>query len=314
MEIKYILVTGGTGLVGSAIKSIISDNENEKWIFVNSKDADLTNYFATKKLFKKYKPTHVIHLAGMVGGLFQNLNDNLDFFRQNMLINDNVLLCCFQFNVKKVISCLSTCIFSDKIEFPTNEDGLHLNEPHFSNFGYSYSKRMIDVLNRAYFEKHGCLFTSIIPCNVFGPHDNFNLNKSHVIPALIHKIYNAKNNDEPLIIYGTGKPKRQFIYSKDLAKLIIWVLKNYDSILPIILAPNEEEEISISDAVNVIIKTSNFKGEIKYDITKSDGVYKKTVSNAKLTSLYKNFKFTPFKKAMKETVNWFEENYEIARK
>ncbi|XP_046844817.1 GDP-L-fucose synthase-like [Xenia sp. Carnegie-2017] len=316
-EEKVIMVTGGTGLVGQAIK-IISEKEEkkekERWIFLSSKDGDLSNTEETKAIFEKYKPTHIIHLAAMVGGLFRNLKYNLDFLRKNILINDNILQCSFEYKVSKCVSCLSTCIFPDKTTYPINETMVHDGPPHDSNFGYSYAKRLIDIQNKAYNAQHGCNFTSVIPTNVFGPHDNFNVEDGHVIPGLINKIYNAKKEGKPFVVWGTGKPRRQFIYSLDLARLMIWVLRDYNEVSPIILSVGEEDEVSIKDAVEMIVEAMNFKGELTYDTSKSDGQFKKTASNAKLRKYRPDFKFTDFKQALQETCEWFETNYEAARK
>ena len=195
---KTIVVTGGTGLVGQAIRELVENDKcsDETWVFVGSKDANLSNTEETESLFKKHKPTHVIHLAAMVGGLFHNMSHNLDFLLTNMHINDNVLQTSFKLGVKKVVSCLSTCIFPDKTSYPIDETMVHLGPPHPSNYGYSHAKRLIDILNRGYFEQHGCMFTSVIPCNVFGPYDNFNLQSSHVIPGLIRKLHSAIEKGE----------------------------------------------------------------------------------------------------------------------
>ncbi|XP_008213278.1 probable GDP-L-fucose synthase isoform X2 [Nasonia vitripennis] len=239
---KIILVTGGSGLVGKAIQSVVQTENpsNEKWIFVSSKDADLCDKKSTEKLFEKHKPTHVIHLAAMVGGLFHNMAHNLDFLRNNLHMNDNVLQTAHEYGVVKVVSCLSTCIFPDKTTYPINETMVHNGPPHPSNYGYSFAKRLIDVQNRAYHDQHGRLYTSVIPCNVFGPHDNFNPSASHVIPGLMRKLYDlikdGNTEDKVFTVLGTGKPLRQFIYSIDLAKLFIWVLREYNSVNPIILS------------------------------------------------------------------------------
>lgn len=317
-KFDIILVTGGTGLVGKAIEYVIQNDKlnGEKWIFVGSKDANLSDKEATQKLFALHKPTHVIHLAALVGGLFHNMSRNLDFFRINCLINDNVLNTAYETGVKKVISCLSTCIFPDKTTYPIDETMIHNGPPHSSNFGYSYAKRMIDVANRGYYEQYGKMFTSIIPCNVFGPYDNFELKNSHVIPGLIHKMYIAKKNDnQTFTVLGSGKPLRQFIYSRDLAKLIVWVLREYNDVDPIILSVDEKDEVSISDVAKLIADASDFNGVIKFDISAADGQLKKTASNSKLKRLLKsNFEFTPLKIAIEETVGWFKGNYDIARK
>lgn len=315
---KTVLVTGGTGLVGRAIQAVVQENPekhgNETWVFLSSKDADLTNYEATEACFKKHNPTHVIHLAAMVGGLFKNLKYNLDFFRKNSLINDNVLQVCHELDVQHCVSCLSTCIFPDKTSYPIDETMIHNGPPHSSNYGYAYAKRMIDVQNRAYHDQHGRHYTSVIPTNIYGPYDNYNLEDSHVIPGLIHKTYIAMKNGEDITAWGTGSPLRQFIYSKDLARLFIWTLEEYGSVEPIILSVPEEDEVSIKDVVHMVAEAANFQGKIVFDTTKSDGQFKKTACNDKLKKLNPGFKFTPIKDGIKASVDWFFENYDIARK
>lgn len=210
---QIVLVTGGSGLVGQAIRMIVEQQQQQEspsnnkyqFIFVSTKDGDLSILNEARQIFEKYRPNYVIHLAAMVGGLFRNLKYNLEFLRTNLAINDNVLLLAKEFHVQKCISCLSTCIFPDKTTYPIDETMIHLGPPHQSNFGYSYAKRMIDILNHAYSDhfKNNLadyvvdgsnqlpIFTSIIPTNVYGPYDNFNLEDSHVIPGLIYKAYNA---------------------------------------------------------------------------------------------------------------------------
>ncbi|XP_025098644.1 GDP-L-fucose synthase-like [Pomacea canaliculata] len=315
-EKKVILVTGGTGLVGKAIEAIAREEEkrsDEEWFFASSKDGDLSDRAQTQALFDRVKPTHVIHLAALVGGLFRNLKYNLDFFRINSLINDNVLNISYQTGVKKVVSCLSTCIFPDKTTYPIDETMIHNGPPHTSNFGYSYAKRMIDVQNRGYHQQHGCHFTAVVPTNVYGPYDNFNLEDGHVLPGLIHKAHTAQKEKKPFVIWGTGAPRRQFIYSLDLARLMIWVLREYQEIDPIILSVSEEEEVSIKEAAEAVLEAMNFKGEVILDTTKSDGQFKKTASNAKLKKLRPDFRFTPFKQAIKETCDWYLTNYPKVR-
>jgi len=283
-------------------------------VFLGSKDANLCNLDSTRAAFEKYHPTHVIHLAASVGGLFKNMRERVEMIRDNMAINDNVLLCAKDFKVVKCVSCLSTCIFPDKTTYPIDETMVHLGPPHSSNEGYAYAKRMIDVLNRAYNLEYGCNFTSVIPTNIFGPHDNYNLADSHVIPGLIHKTYIAKQNNTDLVVYGSGKPLRQFIYSLDLAKLFVWVLDNYDQLDPIILSVGEEDEISIGDVAKMIAESMDFKGKLVFDTSKADGQYKKTASNKKLKELYPGLSFTPIQDALKTSCQWFIDNYEKARK
>ncbi|KAK2460805.1 hypothetical protein APHAL10511_007275 [Amanita phalloides] len=317
-----ILVTGGRGLVGRAIEHIINTEpegsrfgkkSRETWIFVGSSDGDLRDLEQTHKLYEKYKPTHVIHLAALVGGLFKNMKYKLSFLRDNILINDNVLHTSYENNVKKVISCLSTCVFPDKVEYPLDETKIHGGLPHQSNFGYAHAKRLVDVQNHAYKEQYGCNFTSAIPTNVFGPNDNFDLEDSHVIPGLIHKCYLAKKNGTPFVVSGTGKPLRQFIYSYDLAKMFIWMLREYNDVEPVILSVGEDEEVSIKEVADAIVKAVGFEGTYMFDTSKADGQFRKPASNKKLLTLMGGFQFTPFNQALDETVQWFLANYNNAR-
>ncbi|KAG8902620.1 hypothetical protein FRC00_008712 [Tulasnella sp. 408] len=332
---SVILVTGGSGLVGQAIKYVIETEpvgskfgkrEGETWVFATSKDGDLRDPKATEAMFEKYKPTHVIHLAALVGGLFKNMKYKLTFLRDNMLINANILESSHnpggapRPKIEKVISCLSTCVFPDKVTYPLDENKVHSGPPHDSNFGYAHAKRMVDVYNHAYKEEFGMNFTSAIPTNVFGPHDNFDLEDSHVIPGLIHKTYKVKkeieagNKDAKLTVAGTGKPLRQFIYSRDLAKLFIWMLREYDDVEPLILSVGEDEEVSIEEVAKAITKAFGIEGQYKFDTSRADGQFRKPATNAKLLSLVgSDFKFTPFDEALQETVDWFLQNYETAR-
>ncbi|KAG6875685.1 hypothetical protein C0992_002837 [Termitomyces sp. T32_za158] len=335
-----VLVTGGTGLVGKAIKHVVETEpvgsrfgkkEGETWIFASTKDGDLRDAEQTRLLFEQYQPTHVIHLAALVGGLFKNMKykvhlldsfpstiltliyPQLTFLRDNILINDNVLHAAHAHKAQKVISCLSTCVFPDKVEYPLDETKIHNGLPHESNFGYAHAKRMVDVQNHAYKEEFGCNFTSAIPTNVFGPSDNFDLEDSHVIPGLIHKCYLAKKNGTPFVVSGTGKPLRQFIYSRDLAKLFIWQLREYDDVEPVILSVGENEEVSIKDVADAIVKAVGFEGQYTFDTDRADGQFRKPASNKKLLGLIGGFEFTPFKEALDTTVQWFLQNYDNAR-
>ncbi|XP_069882087.1 GDP-L-fucose synthase isoform X3 [Dipodomys merriami] len=343
-----ILVTGGSGLVGRAVQKVVADGARlpgEEWVFVSSKDADLTDAAQTQALFQKVQPTHVIHLAAMVGGLFRNIKYNLDFWRKNMHINDNVLHSAYEVGARKVVSCLSTCIFPDKTSYPIDETMIHSGPPHSSNFGYSYAKRMIDVQNRS------------APCSPPGPLGRgrglkWPISSSMAAPsppssppmslgptttstsrmatccpasstrctwprvsaAARHTLARVPHSGSALTVWGTGKPRRQFIYSLDLAKLFLWVLREYNEVEPIILSVGEEDEVSIREAAEAVVEAMDFHGEVTFDTTKSDGQFKKTASNGKLRAYLPDFRFTPFKQAVKETCAWFTEHYEQARK
>jgi len=315
---RVVMVTGGTGLVGKGIEAFLaSDDEakNESWIFLSSRDGDLRSMEDTQAIFRKFRPTHVIHLAAKVGGLFANMSQKVEFYRENVLINDNIMECCRLFKVKKLVSCLSTCIFPDKTTYPIDEGMVHDGPPHTSNEGYAYAKRMIDVLNRCYHDEYGCMMTSIIPTNIYGPHDNFSTKGGHVIPSLIHKAYVAKQTNGTFEIWGSGSPLRQFIFNQDLGALAVWVMRSYDSIEPIILSVPEEDEVSIRDVALMVAEAAGLReDQIKFDTSKADGQFKKTACNDKLRKLRPDYKFKPIRQGIKEAYDWFSSNYESARK
>jgi len=309
-----ILVTGGFGLVGQAIQSIKHMYENYTFIFISSKDCDLTNMTQTQELFENVKPDYVIHLAAFVGGLFKNIKYKVEMYEKNILINHNILKCCHDYKVKKVVSCLSTCIFPDKTTYPINETMLHDSPPHNSNDCYAYAKRMLEIQSKAYQQQYGDNFICVIPTNIYGEYDNFSLDDGHVIPALIHKCYNAKKNKEKFVICGTGKPLRQFIYSKDLARLMMWSLLEYKEKDSIILSVGEKDEVTIKQVGIEIAKQFNYEHMIEFDKSYPDGQFKKTADNSKLMNLNNKFLFTKIEDGIKLTIDWFIKHYDECRK
>ncbi len=305
-----VLVTGGSGLVGMSLKNI---TQKDNWFFISSKDCDLTKFSDTYKYFSNIRPTYVIHLAAHVGGLYKNMNYKVDMFEINNMINHNVLKCSYLLGVKKVVSCLSTCIFPDKTSYPINETMLHNGPPHSSNDAYAYSKRMLEVHSNAYNQQYNTNFICVIPTNIYGPYDNYSLKNAHVIPALIHKCYLSKSKNEKFIIKGSGKPLRQFIYSEDLAFLIKWTLYNYEQKDSIILSCCEKDEVSIADVAKCIAKSFDYEGMIEFDESYSDGQFKKTADNSKLIKLIGNYKFTNLEEGIKKSVSWFVDNYPNCR-
>ena len=308
-----ILITGGSGLVGCGLKSIIQNYDYE-FIFISSKDCDLTNYEKSDLFFHRTKPDFVIHCAANVGGLFKNMNHKVEMLESNVIMNLNVLKLSHKYNVKKLICILSTCIFPDKTSYPIDETMLHNGPPHNSNDAYAYAKRLMETHVNAYNTQYNTNFVCVIPTNIYGMNDNFSLKDGHVLPALIHKCYLAKMKNEDFVICGSGKPLRQFIYNIDLAKLIMFVLINYDKKTPIILSVDEKDERSIKNVGTLIAKEFDYEDRIKFDTSYSDGQYKKTASNDLLKSYLPEFNFTPLENGIKETVNWFKINYDTVRK
>ncbi len=299
-----ILVTGGNGLVGS---EFVGDH----YFKPSSKIYDLRRTEDTNRLMLKGFDS-IIHCAAKVGGVGGNMNFKGDFFYDNIMMNTNVIEGARMSGVKNLVAFLSTCVFPDNVEYPLTESKIHLGPPHTSNDAYAYAKRMTDIQIRAYREQYGLNYKSVIPCNIYGPNDNYDIVNGHVLPSLIHKCYLARENKTPLSIWGSGKPLREFIYSKDVAKLTEWVLGNYNENEPIILSTSEEN--SIREVVDIIVELMNFKGEVIFDSSKPDGQFRKPSDNNKIRTYLPNFEFTPLYEGLKETIEFFENNYSFVRK
>lgn len=309
-----ILVTGGTGLIGSALKEYVeSIVDKNTWIFLSRKDCNLLEHLEVVSVFTEINPDYIIHLAAEVGGLFKNMTEKVKMLENNILINFNVLQVANQLNIQNVMCCLSTCIFPDKVVYPIKEEFLHDGPPHDSNYAYAYAKRLLDVHCRAYREQCNRNYFCVIPTNVYGPHDNFNLKDGHVIPALIHQCYLAKQDNKPFYVKGSGKPLRQFIYSLDIAKCIYHLLFNYKISKSIILSVSEKDETTIGQVAELIAEAMSYK-KIEFQNEFPDGQFKKSVNNDLLISLLpSDFTFMTIQKGITETVKWFCDNYDIAR-
>ncbi len=302
MRYERTLVTGAGGLVGSTIETQFGPRSSE---------LNLMHFDAVCDYIKTNDIDSIIHCAAKVGGIKANSEHLGEFFYENTMMNMNVLEAARKTGVKKVVSFLSTCVFPDKATYPLTTEQIHEGEPHQSNYAYAYSKRMVEVQSRAYRDQYDCNFVTIIPCNVYGKNDNFNLESGHVIPSLIHKCYLAKQNDTDFEIWGTGRACREFIYAEDVGKLATWALKNYDDSEPLILS--SDDEVSIAHIAQEIAHRMQFNGAIFYN-QKLDGQLRKPSDNSKLKKLIGDFRFTSIEQGLEESIDWFVENYERARK
>jgi len=295
---KQVLITGASGLVGSEI-------DIPGAIKIRSKDFDLTNQEHVQAMFGRYKPSHVIHCAAKVGGLGANMRQPSEFFEDNILMNTLMLQEARLHNVKKFVGFSSTCVFPAEVEYPLTPDKIHLGPPHESNAAYAYAKRMAIVQMGAYREQYGINYTTVIPCNIYGPRDNYNVDQCHVIPALIRKCYEAVRDDQWFRVWGSGKPMREFIYSGDVAKLTQKILYDYEGHDPIILSTSEE--ISIGDIAKMIARLMNYDKQILFDKDKPDGQLRKPSDNTPLRTMYPDFEFTPIIDGLKKSISWFLE-------
>jgi GDP-L-fucose synthase len=306
---KKILVTGSNGLLGTALKKILGADH----IYHTRQDCDLLNYNDTYEYInycvKTYGINTIIHTAARVGGVKANLENNTKFFYENYYISNNVLKCAYELGIDNFVNVLSTCIFPDtNITYPLTYDQIDNGAPHFSNYGYSYAKRLSgyetkifrDVLNKNWF--------SVVATNLYGPNDNFNLENSHLIPGMIHRAYLAKQNNQPFTIWGDGSPLRQFVYSEDLARLIIWSIDNWTSREHCMMV--NEHEYSVMDIAMIIKNKFQIPDNmIIFDTDKPKGQFRKPA-----TSDVTHYKFKNIHDGISDTIDWFVSNYNTLRK
>lgn len=321
-----ILVTGGSGMVGSLLKDYITSlgNKNsDKYWFISSKDYDLTDIKQVERCFAERKYDKIIHLAAVVGGLYMNMNNNCRMLIDNLKININIIEQCHKNNIQRGVFCLSSCIYPQQPKtFPMTEDMLCNSEPHNSNEGYAYAKRMLYIMCKNYNKTYNREYICLSPVNLYGPYDNFSIDNGHVIPSLINRMYKTINNIEPYTsgkfdVFGTGNAERQFLFAPDFA-IIIYKILNSDVKEDLINVCNDYE-YKIKDIVNIISHELNFNKEnIKYNIEYSDGIIKKTVDNTVLKTIMKKYdiehEFININEGIKMTIEWFLYYYDELRK
>ena len=299
-----VLITGGTGMVGSAFQDL---ETSHNLTLVGSRQYDLRNPSDVAAMMRENCPDAIIHLAARVGGVKGNHDYVADFFSDNILINTNVLKQAHERGVPKVVSLLSTCVYPDKVLYPLTEDQIHNGPPHSSNFGYAYAKRMLDVHSRALRKQHGMDYTTVIPNNIYGPNDNFRSEYSHVVPAMIRNIYEAKHHGTPVSFWGSGSCLREFTFSGDVADILLWSVENYSSEYPLNIG--NPGEFAIKELAETLMEIMDFNGQVIWDETEPEGQYRKPSSNENFINVKGKYSYTSLETGLRKTVNWFLENY-----
>ena len=295
-------------MVGSAFKNIETEHE---FILVGSADYDLRFGSDCRCMIADHQPEAIIHLAAKVGGVEGNTDYVADFFRDNILINTNLLDAAKNQNIKKVVSLLSTCVYPDAVTYPLTEDQIHSGEPHRSNFGYAYAKRMLEVHSRAIRQQYGLNYITAVPNNIYGLNDNFDLENGHVIPAIIRKIWEAKESNKNPVFWGSGRALREFTFAEDIARALVLLVENYDDPEPINIG--SPGEVSILQVVEKISNCLNFLGETSWDLLKPEGQFRKPSSNEHFVKLFPSFRYTEFDKGIEKTCEWFTRRYPNVR-
>ena len=309
-----IYIAGHNGMVGSSIHRALTNQGYNNLIFKSSSELNLIDQASVDIFFEKENPEYVIIAAAKVGGILANDTYRGEFIYNNLMIQTNIIHSAHKHKVKKLLFLGSSCIYPKLCSQPIKEEYLLTGDLEQTNEPYAIAKIAGIKMCENYYRQYGDNFISAMPTNLYGINDNFDLSTSHVLPALIKKFHQAKtSNDEFVEIWGTGKPKREFLYVDDLADACIFLMKNieanqlYDDIKISHLNIGCGEDISISELASIISEIIDFKGEIRYDISKPDGTMRKLLDVTKMTNLGWSSSID-IKKGIDTTYNWFIKN------
>lgn len=282
---KKIFLAGKNGLLGSAIYKVLIENENKAIILKpNSNELNLANFLETDRWFKKNRPHYVILAAAKAGGILDNMNNPVNYMMDNIKIQTNVIECCYKYKIKKLIFIGSSCVYPKLSKNPIVESSLLDGKLEETNQWYAITKIHGIKMCQAFHDQFNCNFSSVMPCNLFGINDKFSDNNSHVIPALIKKFHNAKiKNKKKVEVWGSGKVKREFLFSEDCAEAIYLILKSnkYFDLINI----GSGKDISIKNLSKKIKNIINYRGDIKFNTSMPDGVKKKKLNIKKIKKL-----------------------------
>jgi GDP-L-fucose synthase len=286
-----IYIAGHRGMVGSAILRRLQKEGYANFSLKTSKELDLRDQKAVEKFFESEKPDYVFLAAAKVGGIQANNLYKADFIYDNLMIQTNVIHQSLVHKVKKLLFLGSSCIYPKFAPQPMKEEYLLTGKLEPTNDAYAIAKIAGIKMCEAYREQHGCNFFSVMPTNLYGPNDNYDLNNSHVLPALIRKFHEAKTGKRPFVeIWGTGSPKREFLHADDLADACYFLMKNYNDKDFINIGTGED--ISVKDLALLIMDIVGYKGELKFNTTKPDGTPRKLMDVSRLHQLGWKHKIT----------------------
>lgn len=291
-----VVVTGGTGLVGTYLQNYIDG------VYINSSHYDLTRESEVLDLYEDHKPDVVIHLAAKVGGIMDNIEHPFEYYEQNLLMNTYMVKYARLFKVEKFVGVLSSCIFPDVVDhYPMVEEDMHKDLPNANNFGYGYAKRVmgchIDIAR-----KQGLNFSYINPSNLYGEFEHGDVSRKHFVGALLEKIHTAKlNGDDRITLFGDGTPLRQFTFAKDVAEILDMIVKHDVKENMNVSTPNN---MTIDFMAREALEALNMHDmRIVYDMSKPNGQYRKDIDITKFKNIFPNYEFTSYVEGIKQTYN-----------
>jgi len=302
---KRIVVTGGAGFLGSKAVQKLEERGCKEIFVPRRKDYNLVEMEAVKRLYKDAKPDIVIHLAARVGGIGANMKNPGSFFYENLMMGVQLIEQGRLSGIEKFVAIGTICAYPKFTPVPFKEEDLWNGYPEETNAPYGLAKKMLLVQSQAYRQQYGFNAIYLLPVNLYGPGDNFDPKSSHVIPALIKKVFDAEDKGEKRIVaWGSGKPTREFIYVEDAAEGIVLATEKYNKPEPVNLGAGFE--ISIKDLAELICELAGFDGEIEWDTSKPDGQPRRRLDTSKAK---KGFGFeakTDFRAGLRKTIEWYK--------
>lgn len=304
---KRIVVTGGAGFLGRQVVKKLEERGCQGIIIPRSKDYNLVDMEAVRKLYRDAKPAIVIHLAARVGGIWATMRYPGSFLYENLMMGVQLMEQGRLFGVEKFITIGTVCAYPKFAPVPFKEEDLWYGYPEETNAPYGLAKKMLLVQSQAYRQQYGLNTIYLLPVNLYGPEDNFDPDSSHVIPSLIKKVFEAKDKGERRIVaWGTGKASREFLYVEDAAEGIVLATERYNGAAPINLGTGFE--ISIKELAGLICELASFDGEIDWDISKPDGQPRRCFDASKAKQEFGFEAKTTLQEGLKRTIAWYAAN------
>ncbi|MFA9492263.1 MAG: GDP-L-fucose synthase family protein [Anaerolineales bacterium] len=304
---KRVCVTGGAGFLGSYVQEGLRDRGVEDVFIPHIEDYNLVDADDVKKMLADANPDLVIHLAANVGGIGANLEHPAEFFYDNLMMGVQLMHESWKMGVQKFVAIGTVCAYPKFTPVPFREDELWNGYPEETNAPYGLAKKMMLVQSQAYRDQYDFNSIFLIPVNLYGPRDNFDLETSHVIPALIRKCFEAMDRGEKeLVVWGDGSPTREFLYAADAAEGILLAAEKYDASEPVNLGSGEE--ISIKSLTEMITSNTGFDGDLVWDTSKPNGQPRRGLDTTRADEYFGFTAPTSFAQGLKKTVEWYREN------
>ncbi len=304
---ERIVVTGGAGFLGSYVIEQFRKEKADNVFVPRSKEYDLVEKEDIIRMLKDAEPTVIIHLAAVVGGIGANMQNPGSFFYKNLMMGVQLMEQARLSKIKKFVALGTICAYPKFAPIPFKEEDLWNGYPEETNAPYGLAKKMMLVQSQAYRQQYGFNSIFILPVNLYGPRDNFDLNNSHVIPAMIRKFHEAKiNNKKEVVLWGDGSPTREFLYAEDCAEGIILATKKYDSSEPVNLGSGQE--ISIEKLAMIVSNEIGYQGKIVWDKNKPNGQPRRKLDVSKAEKYFGFRAKTKFEDGLKKTIEWYLKN------